>query len=373
MKLNMICEGGYISNDNFNSVVSAAGGNSLITLANAQASPLEGLLPIISSVGGRNLSMQVDGTKASESQALQIINAILGANTSISVSSIASMTAQAVESIVRAGVGKQLSIGIDCSVSSQDGVVHAISSAVSSGVPFSVGSLNALTTEGVSAVFQVAQGNAFTASLDGRTTSGSKLQEIINAANGSAVSLSLVNSSYVPISDLFNAFSLIGDRALGMSFDATLITAQNLKDLVSSAPASVGIGIDSAQGIVVSSLVEIIQASGGKRLAVNLGADQATNDQMQSSVDSGGSSTSISISSAHIPQLNVMLEMIASSAHTNLSPIYNGSQLIVTPTDGNWVVRALEVAQPSTQIIVNSVGVTNFTLSIVLDILNAAG
>lgn len=90
-------------------------------------------------------------------------------------------------------------------------------------------------------------------------------------------------------------------------------------------------------------------------------------------MDSGGATTSISIGSAHVPQLSIMLGMIASSAHTNLSPIYNGSQLIVTPTDGNWVVRALEVAQPSTQIIVNSVGVTNFTLSIVLDILSAAG
>ena len=372
MKLTMICEGGYISNNNFNSVLSGVGSNTLLVLSNAQANPVGGLTPIISAAGSRHLSLQIDGTKASESQAIQIINSASGSNTSINISSITSQTTQAVKNITQAGANKKLSIGIDCATASQSDVTNAISAATSRGLSFSVDSLNALTTAGATAVFQAAQGKTFTASLDGKNTSGNKLKEIINAANGSAASLSVVNGSYIPMSDLLSAITLAGNRSLSLEFNATLITAQNLKSLA-AATNSTSLIIDIAQGITAPNLVDIINTSGTKKLSINFSAEQATNIQMQDAVSAGTSGTYISISAAQIPQLSVMLGMISSSGHTNLSPNYNGAQLVVTPTDGNWVVRALQAAQPTTQIVVSSVGLTNFALSLVLDILSAAG
>ncbi|MCL6692296.1 hypothetical protein M8R19_26765 [Pseudomonas sp. R3.Fl] len=373
MKLTMICEGGYISNNNFNSVLSGVGSNTLLVLSNAQANPVGGLTPIISAAGSRHLSLQIDGTKASESQAIQIINSASGSNTSINISSITSQTTQAVKNITQAGANKKLSIGIDCATASQNDVTNAISAATSRGLSFSVDSLNALTTAGVTAVFQAAQGKTFTASLDGKNTSGNKLKEVINAANGSAASLSVVNGSYIPMSDLLSAITLAGNRSLSLEFNATLITAQNLKSLAAAATNSTSLIIDIAQGITAPNLVDIINTSGTKKLSINFSAEQATNIQMQDAVGAGTSGTYISISAAQIPQLSVMLGMISSSGHTNLSPNYNGAQLVVTPTDGNWVVRALQAAQPTTQIVVSSVGLTNFTLSLILDILSAAG
>lgn len=67
-----------------------------------------------------------------------------------------------------------------------------------------------------------------------------------------------------------------------------------------------------------------------------------------------------------------MLAAIKASAGTNLALEYNGAQLVVTPTDGNYVVRAIQVAQEGTEFSVNSVGQTQFNLNIVLDIIYAA-
>lgn len=71
--------------------------------------------------------------------------------------------------------------------------------------------------------------------------------------------------------------------------------------------------------------------------------------------------------------LSVMRDLTSTSANKDLSLTYNGFQLVVTPTDGNYVVRELKVVKPIASVAVSSIGVTNFSLQHKLEIVQAAG
>lgn len=71
--------------------------------------------------------------------------------------------------------------------------------------------------------------------------------------------------------------------------------------------------------------------------------------------------------------LGVMRDLTSTSAKKDLSLTYNGFQLVVTPTDGNHVVRELQVVKPTTSVSVSSIGVANFSLQHKLEIVQAAG
>ncbi|RMO97224.1 hypothetical protein ALQ33_200189 [Pseudomonas syringae pv. philadelphi] len=84
-------------------------------------------------------------------------------------------------------------------------------------------------------------------------------------------------------------------------------------------------------------------------------------------------SHTISVNTMQYPPLTYILPIIQSSTNTNMVLSYNGSQLTDTEAQGNVVVRGIEVAQPTTSIIVTSVGVTNYSVENYLDIVRAAG
>lgn len=128
-----------------------------------------------------------------------------------------------------------------------------------------------------------------------------------------------------------------------------------------------------AHAIAVGNISNLIALSAGKKLSFSMSGQTSTQDQLRAAVTNANGSTSTSIDTAHAVMLSVMLDLISTSANKDLSLTYNGSQLVVTPTDGNYVVRALQVEKPTTSITVNSIGVTNFSLQHTLEIVQAAG
>lgn len=104
-----------------------------------------------------------------------------------------------------------------------------------------------------------------------------------------------------------------------------------------------------------------------------LGVDPIDGDLLKKTVALSGKNHTISINTMQYPPLNYILSIISSTEHTNLSLIYNGSQITDTEAQGNIVVRGIQASTPSTVITVNSVGVSNFRLENYLKIVRAAG
>ncbi|MGQ7814288.1 hypothetical protein ACUTAH_01175 [Metapseudomonas furukawaii] len=379
MKLHLICQGLAVKPPkvtaidvvNFSKILAAAGPNTLVTLSNSQSRPLTELTPVIQSAGNRSLALEVDATRASENQTLELIKSATGKNTSLSISSINSFTRQAITNIINAGKNKKISVHIDGANTSQNQALHIINSVKHTNIPLTFASINALPSQSIPIIFSTAGSKAFTATINGATSTASQISNILKNATPKTI-ISLINAEALGHSGIIHAIQAAQPNALSISINARKISITNLKAIIQSTKPNMAINISMAHAITANNLADIIKISEKKKLSLSMSGKTSTADQLKTSVSAAKMSTSIIVDTAHSPTLKVMLDLISSSGKTNFTAIYNGSQLVSTPTDGNYVVRALHAAKPTTSIVVNSIGVTNFNLQLILDIVNAA-
>lgn len=380
MKLTMICEGlaanpprvTAIDVANFSQILNAAGPNTQITLSNAQGRPIAELAPVIQSAGSRNLSLQIDGLRASESQAVQIINSSVGPNTSVDISSINSFTQQSILNVVSAAAGKKVSVKANCATASEAQAVFIANAIKDTPIGLGFLALNALPSQSIPAVFDAVGSKEISAELNALTSTIDQAKNVINNATP-ATKLSLVNAEAWGYAGIAQIVQAVGAREFIISINAESMTINDLNNLIQITNPNTSLSLSMAHAIAVGNISNLINLSAGKKLSFSMSGQTSTQDQLRAAVTNANGSTSTSIDTAHAVMLNVMLDLISTSNNKELALTYNGSQLVVTPTDGNYVVRALQVAKPTTSITVNSIGVTNFSLQHTLEIVRAAG
>ena len=380
MKLTMICEGlaanpprvTAIDVANFSQILSAAGSNTQITLSNAQGRPIAELAPVIQSAGSRNLKLQIDGLRASESQTVEIINSSIGPNTSVEISSINSFTQQAISNVVTAAAGKKISVKVNCATASEAQAVFIANAVRDTSIELGFLALNALPSQSIPAVFTAVGSKEISAEINALTSTVDQAKNVIANATP-ATKLSLVNAEALGYAGVAQIVQTVGAREFGISVNAESMTINDLNNLVQITNPNTSLSLSMAHAIAVGNISNLIALSAGKKLSFSMSGQTSTQDQLRAAVTNANGSTSTSIDTAHAVMLSVMLDLISTSANKDLSLTYNGSQLVVTPTDGNYVVRALQVAKPTTSITVNSIGVTNFSLQHTLEIVQAAG
>jgi|GEM_PF-6732921 len=170
----------------------------------------------------------------------------------------------------------------------------------------------------------------------------------------------------------------VGAKKFAITFDAPDFTVPYLKSFVASAGPNTSITLTTPQVLTTSDLLEILTLNGDRKLTLEfngrqLSVDPVNGDKLQQVVAAANTSHTISVNTMQYPPLSYILPIIQSSANTNMVLSYNGSQLTDTEAQGNVVVRGIEVAQPTTSIIVTSVGVTNYSVENYLDTVRAAG
>lgn len=380
MKLTMICEGlaanpprvTAIDVANFSQILNAAGPNTQITLSNAQGRPIAELAPVIQSAGSRNLSLQIDGLRASESQAVQIINSSVGPNTSVDISSINSFTQQSILNVVSAAAGKKVSVKANCATASEAQAVFIANAIKDTPIGLGFLALNALPSQSIPAVFDAVGSKEISAELNALTSTIDQAKNVINNATP-ATKLSLVNAEAWGYAGIAQIVQAVGAREFIISINAESMTINDLNNSIQITNPNTSLSLSMAHAIAVGNISNLINLSAGKKLSFSMSGQTSTQDQLRAAVTNANGSTSTSIDTAHAVMLNVMLDLISTSNNKELALTYNGSQLVVTPTDGNYVVRALQVAKPTTSITVNSIGVTNFSLQHTLEIVRAAG
>ncbi|MBA1211158.1 hypothetical protein [Pseudomonas oryzihabitans] len=380
MKLTMICEGlaanpprvTAIDVANFSQILNAAGSNTQITLSNAQGRPIAELAPVIQSAGSRNLELQIDGLRASESQAVEIINSSIGPNTSVEISSINSFTQQAISNVVTAAAGKKISVKVNCATASEAQAVFVANAVRDTSIELGFLALNALPSQSIPAVFTAVGSKEISAEINALTSTVDQAKNVIANATP-ATKLSLVNAEALGYEGVAQIVQTVGAREFGISVNAESMTINDLNNLAQITNPNTSLSLSMAHAIAAGNISNLIALSAGKKLSFSMSGQTSTQDQLRAAVTNANGSTSTSIDTAHAVMLSVMLDLISTSANKDLSLTYNGSQLVVTPTDGNYVVRALQVAKPTTSITVNSIGVTNFSLQHTLEIVQAAG
>lgn len=380
MKLTMICEGlaanpprvTAIDVANFSQILNAAGSNTKITLSNAQGRPIAELAPVIQSAGSRNLKLQIDGLRASESQTVEIINSSIGPNTSVEISSINSFTQQAISNVVTAAAGKKISVKVNCATASEAQAVFIANAVRDTSIELGFLALNALPSQSIPAVFTAVGSKEISAEINALTSTVDQAKNVIANATP-ATKLSLVNAEALGYAGVAQIVQTVGAREFGISVNAESMTINDLNNLVQITNPNTSLSLSMAHAIAVGNISNLIALSAGKKLSFSMSGQTSTQDQLRAAVTNANGSASTSIDTAHAVMLSVMLDLISTSANKDLSLTYNGSQLVVTPTDGNYVVRALQVAKPTTSITVNSIGVTNFSLQHTLEIVQAAG
>lgn len=372
MKLTIDCNGTFISVNQISQLISAAGSNTTISISDAQGRPQAELIPVIKSAKNKKLAIDIDAAKASINQTLALINATSDPNTSYSIRNINSFSAQQMDSVFSAIGNRLLSTQFDGASGSQNQAIHYINSSSGGNTSLSISSFSSLTSSAVTAVLNAVGSKKFSAQILGAQTSQSQILSILNQAVGANTLVSLTDAQSLTLSFAKQVFSAVGSRTFNPDFNATATNVASLKQLVTAAGSGTSISVNTAQAFSSTELASILATAGQKKISLNMNGAQLGSGQLLSAVQAASSNTYLTVNTAQATNLNDMLSSISASGNTNFSAQYNGAQLVVTPTDGNHVVRAIQVAKPTTNIILNSVGTAQFNLNIILDIINAA-
>lgn len=373
MNLTMICAGKFISVHLISELVKAAQGNTTISIDNAQGRPQAELVPVIQSAGNKKIAIHVDAKMASFNQTIALFTATSNPNASYSLTNANVFSLQQVRDVFSAMGNRPFSAHFDASAGSQEQAVNFISSAQGSNTLLTVSSLSSMTSAGISSVLEQAGSKNFTAQVPGDRASVTQILDILNKTTGINTTIILGNAQAQSATSLPQIFSTAGNKKFRPDFDGSKISASLLKQMISSAGQNTVVNVNTAQALSTSDLQGVISTAGTKRLDLNLNGAQFNSGQLVATVKAATSNTFLTVNTAHATNLHDMLEAITASGKTNLTLEYNGAQLVVTPVDGNYVVRAIEVARPDTSIVVNSLGTIQFNLDIVLDIIRAAG
>ncbi len=217
----------------------------------------------------------------------------------------------------------------------------------------------------------------YSISLDGSLSTPTSIIETIGKI-GENSNISLSNSRFINADAMSQTLASVGAKKFAITFDAPDFTVPYLKSFVASAGPNTSITLTTSQVLTTSDLLEILTLNGDRKLTLEfngrqLSVDPVNGDKLQQVVAAANTSHTISVNTMQYPPLSYILPIIQSSANNNMVLSYNGSQLTDTEAQGNVVVRGIEVAQPTTSIIVRSVGVTNYSVENYLDIVRAAG
>ncbi|WP_323149113.1 hypothetical protein [Pseudomonas oryzihabitans] len=292
-------------------------------------------------------------------------------NTS-NLTSINSFTQQSILNVVSAAAGKKVSVKANCATASEAQAVFIANAIKDTPIGLGFLALNALPSQSIPAVFDAVGSKEISAELNALTSTIDQAKNVINNATP-ATKLSLVNAEAWGYAGIAQIVQAVGAREFIISINAESMTINDLNNLIQITNPNTSLSLSMAHAIAVGNISNLINLSAGKKLSFSMSGQTSTQDQLRAAVTNANGSTSTSIDTAHAVMLNVMLDLISTSNNKELALTYNGSQLVVTPTDGNYVVRALQVAKPTTSITVNSIGVTNFSLQHTLEIVRAAG
>ncbi|WP_236426066.1 hypothetical protein, partial [Pseudomonas syringae] len=238
-------------------------------------------------------------------------------------------------------------------------------------------SLNSLVDEAITIILEAIGSKAYNISLDGSLSSPTSIIETIGKI-GENSNISLFNSRFINADAMSQILASAGAKKFAITFDAPDFTVPNLKSFIASAGPNTSITVTTSQVLMTTDLLDILTLNGGKKLTLDfngrqLSVDPVNGDKLQQVVTAANTSHTISVNTMQYPPLSYILPIIQSSAQTNMVLSYNGSQITDTEAQGNVVVRGIEVAQPTTSIVVTSVGVTNYSVENYLDIVRAAG
>ncbi|KPB52332.1 hypothetical protein [Pseudomonas coronafaciens] len=377
MNVNMQCVGTSISFNQFETIFNAAGANSTISLSDANALPPANMLPLIANANTKKLALQVSGRSISAPGLIEMVNTATGANTVISIDELNNYPITSVDQIVAAIGAKPYPISINGGAVNQTTAPPLINALSNPNTPLSLNSLNSLTDEAVTIVLSAIGSKTFSISLDGSLSTPTSIIGTIGKI-GENSNISLSNSRFINADAMSQILASIGTKKFSITFDAPDFTVPYLKSFIATAGPNTSITVTTSQVLTTSDLLEILTLNGDRKLTLEfngrqLSVDPVNGDKLQQVVAAANTSHTISVNTMQYPPLTYILPIIQSSTNTNMVLSYNGSQLTDTEAQGNVVVRGIEVAQPTTSIIVTSVGVTNYSVENYLDIVRAAG
>ncbi len=377
MNVNMQCVGTSISFNQFQTIFNATGLNSTISLSDANALPPANILPLIATANTKKLSLQVSGRSISAPGLIEMINTATGANTVISIDEMNNYPVTSVDQIVATIGAKPYPITINGGAVNQTTAPPLINTLSNPNTPLTLTSLNSLVDEAITIILEAIGSKAYNISLDGSLSSPTSIIETIGKI-GENSNISLFNSRFINADAMSQILASAGAKKFAITFDAPDFTVPNLKSFIASAGPNTSITVTTSQVLMTTDLLDILTLNGGKKLTLDfngrqLSVDPVNGDKLQQVVTAANTSHTISVNTMQYPPLSYILPIIQSSAQTNMVLSYNGSQITDTEAQGNVVVRGIEVAQPTTSIVVTSVGVTNYSVENYLDIVRAAG
>ncbi|SDH80701.1 hypothetical protein [Pseudomonas panipatensis] len=373
MKLILICEGKNITVNQISQLLGAAGSNTTLSISNAQGRPQAELIPVISAAGSKKIAIDVDASMASLNQTLALFNAANGPNASFALREANGLPPQHVATVFAALGNKVLSAQLNAARAVQEQALNFLNSANGNNTSLTISAVNAYSDQGCRALLGAVGSKRFTAQIPGDQATPAQVLNILGFAGGPNTSIALSNANRLPSQYLSQIFAAAGGKALVADFDVTQMNMGTLKQLIASAGPNTRVSLNTAQATNNADMREILQLAGSRSIDVNLNGAQLNTGQLKATVEAASGNASITVNTAHAASLNEILSAVSASAHTNLTLQYNGAQLVATPTDGNYVVRAIQAAKPGTTIVLNSIGVIQFNMALLLDIIRAAG
>ncbi|MFC2973833.1 hypothetical protein ACFOJE_16650 [Azotobacter bryophylli] len=373
MKLNISCQGNYITVNQISQLMQAAGSNTTISVANANGRPQSELVSAIQSASAKKISIDIDGSAASVTQTLALFNACRpNPNASLSLREANAYSSLQIQSIYSAVGDKPFSAQINGAATNESQIQYLLGYANGLNTSLTLSSITSMTDSGIATAINAAGSRRLQAQIDGKQASPAKILYLLDRPSGANISLSLINSEYISTNYFGQFLSAAGSRNFTISFDVTKVNFDFIKQTIAASNQNTRFNLISAQALTTPNLKTLLQTASNRKISINLNGAQFYSGQPLSTVQLGNLNNFFNINTAQATNLVDMLAAIKASAGTNLALEYNGAQLVVTPTDGNYVVRAIQVAQEGTEFSVNSVGQTQFNLNIVLDIIYAA-
>ncbi len=373
----MLCVGGKISFNQFKAILDESSLNSRITLQNANLMPRQPLLSLIKDSEEKNLHISLSGKGISAGDLIDIISMIRHPRTSMDIADIDNYRIGDIPAIAKAMGPRSFDISINSHGINHNTAPRLISVLAETPASLYLSSLTIMTAAAVETTLSAIGGRAFSLEIDAKASTPQRTVDTLRKVH-SNTSINLTNADVFSTNYMPLIADAIDNKNCTVNLSATRFNLKQLKTFIHRFSNSVKIQIDSAHLYHPREIPEIMSLLGSRNISLNfngrqLAVDPSDGDLLKKFIEHAKTKDTITINTMQYPPLSYILPIISSTAHTNLSLIYNGSQITDTEAHGNVVVRGIHAATPSTMITVNSVGVTNFRLENYLEIVRAAG
>lgn len=293
-------------------VVSAAGSGTAVSMSTAHTWSSANLISLAQLAGAKRLGLSFNGANGYFAL-VQPVMAAAGANTTITLASAQAWSSGDTVSLAQTAGAKNLSVGYEGNESYLS-LVQPVAAAAGANTTVSVNTAQAWAAADLSSLIQTPGNKRFTLDFNGAQSYLGLVQLVVSAA-GTNATVSVNTAQAWPGGNLVSLAQTAGSsKRLRLAFYGAQTTLSLIQPVVNAAGANAAVSMSAAQGWTVGNLQSLAQAAGAtKVLSVDFNGAQSVVATVQQVIAVAGANTTVSINTAQVITQSDLIALVVAA------------------------------------------------------------